>query len=226
VGVRRSTLAVIALVSLTSFALLGSVLANDHGLYVFGAPYLRSPGSLPSVRAWGDIADLVGAPAIVAVLAAALAFGILRRSVARVMVYAGLAAVTFLMSEHVAKPLEHQTIAGHLSFPSGRVTAVCATAVAMWFALRPVLGRRARRVTFFLGAVWVLLMSVAVVGAQWHLPFDALGSVLLSLGVVSTGGAVYESLVPRGAIGPVDADASFLAGEGDTALTSNVRGSG
>jgi hypothetical protein len=223
---RRSTLAVIALVSLSSFALLGSVLANDRGLYRFGAPYLGSPGSLLSIHTWPDIADLVGAPAIVAVLALALAFGILRRSVARVMVYAGLAAVTFLINEHVAKPLDHETIAGHLSFPSGRVTAVCATAVAIWFALRPLLGRWARRVTFFLGAVWVLLMSVAVVGAQWHVPFDALGSVLLSLCVLAAGGAVYESLVPRRAIGPVDADASFLPGEGDAALASNVRGSG
>jgi hypothetical protein len=226
VSVRRSTLAVIALVSLSSFALLGSVLANDYGLYRFGSPFLISSDSLPSIRAWADIADLVGAPAIVAVLAVALAFGILRRSVARVMVYAGLAAVTFLISEHVAKPLDHEMIAGHLSFPSGRVTAVCATAVAVWFALSPLLGRGARRVTFFLGAAWVLLMSVAVVGAQWHFPFDALGSVLLSFGILAAGGAVYESLVSRGAIGPVDADASFLAGEGDAALTSNVRGSG
>ena len=76
VCVRRSTLAVIALVCLSSFALLGSVLANDHGLYRFGSPYLISSGSLPSIRAWADIADLVGAPAIVAVLAVALAFGI------------------------------------------------------------------------------------------------------------------------------------------------------
>jgi membrane-associated phospholipid phosphatase len=221
--VRRSTLVVIALVSLSSFALLGSVLANDRGLYGFDAPFLRS---LLSIRAWADIADLIGAPAIVAVLAVALAFGILRRSVLRVVVYAGLAVVTFLISEHVAKPLDHETIASHLSFPSGRVTAVCATAIAMWFALRPLLGKLARRVTFFLGAAWVLLMSAAVVGAQWHLPFDALGSVLLSLGVVAAGGAIYESTEPRGAIGPVDADAASVPGEANAALTSNVRGSG
>jgi membrane-associated phospholipid phosphatase len=223
VRVRRSTLVVIALVSLSSFALLGSVLANDRGLYGFDVPFLRS---LLSIRAWADIADLIGAPAIVVVLAVALAFGILRRSVLRVVVYAGLAVVTFLISEHVAKPLDHETIASHLSFPSGRVTAVCATAIAMWFALRPLLGKLARRVTFFLGAAWVLLMSAAVVGAQWHLPFDALGSVLLSLGVVAAGGAIYESPEPRGAIGPVDADAASLPGEGNAALTSNVRGSG
>jgi membrane-associated phospholipid phosphatase len=226
VQVKRSTLTTIALVSLSSFALLGAVLANDRGLYGFDAPFLRSPGSLPSFRSWADIADLVGAPAIGVVLAVALAFGILRRSLARVMIYAGLAAVTFLVSEHVAKPLDHETVAGHLSFPSGRVTAVCATAVAMWLALYPLMGKWARGVTLFLGAAWVLLISVAVVGAHWHTPFDALGSVLLSLGILAAGAAVYESLAPHGAIGPVDADASFLAGEGDAALTSNVRGSG
>lgn len=225
VRVKRSTLTTIALVSLMSFALLGSVLANDRGLYGFDAPFLKSP-ALPTIRAWADIADRVGAPAIVAVLAVALAFGILRRSLARVMVYAGLAAVTFLVSEHLAKPLDHETIAGNLSFPSGRVTAVCATSVAMWLALYPLLGKWARGVSLFLGAAWVLLMSLAVVGAHWHTPFDAVGSVFLSLGLITAGAAIYERGVSRRPADTVDEDTVWLTTDDEAAMTSEVGVSG
>jgi hypothetical protein len=202
VSVRRSTLAAIALVSLSSFALLASLLAHDHALYGFEPPLVGSLGSPAPIGSWGVFADRIGPPAIVAVLALAFAFGLLRRSLLRVTVFAGLAAATFLTSEHVAKPIDHETIAGHLSFPSGRVTAVCATAVAMWIALYPQLGRWARRVTFLLGVAWVLLMSLAVVAAHWHTTFDALGSVLLSLGIVALGGAAYGWLVPGESTGP------------------------
>jgi hypothetical protein len=53
--------------------------------------------------------------------------------------------VIFLVSEHVAKPLVHETYNGTLTFPSGNVTAVCATAVAMWLAHYPRRGHMARR---------------------------------------------------------------------------------
>ncbi len=52
----------------------------------------------------------------------------------------------------------------------------CATALAMWLALYPLLGARARIITFVLGVAWTLLMSLAVVGAHWHTPLDAVGS--------------------------------------------------
>jgi membrane-associated phospholipid phosphatase len=223
VGVQRLTFTAIALVSLLSFALLATDLAHGHGLYSFERPLLRSLGSPSSVGAWVDFADLLAFPAIITVLVVAFAFGALRRTLVRVAVYAGFAAVAFLMSELVAKPLVHETHDGHLTFPSGNVTAVCATAVAMWLALRPLLRRWARGVTLLLGAAWVLLMSVAVVGAHWHTPFDALGSVLLSLGIITAGGAFYEPGEPRGPTGTVDLDASWLATE-DDALTSDVRG--
>jgi hypothetical protein len=42
--------------------------------------------------------------------------------------------VVILVSEHVARPLVHETYNGTLSFPSGNVRAVCATAVAIWLA--------------------------------------------------------------------------------------------
>ncbi len=208
---QRRTLTVIALVSLLSFVLLAADLAEGHGVYGFEGPLLRSLGSPASVDTWTNAADLFAAPAVIGVLIMAFAFGVWRRCVGRVAVYAGFAAVVFLVSEHVAKPLVNETYNGNLTFPSGNVTAVCATAVAMWLALYPRLGRRARSVTLLLGAAWVLLISVAVVGGHWHTPFDALGSVLLSLGVIAAGGAVFERVLPRSTTGSDDGDALTLA---------------
>jgi hypothetical protein len=62
----------------------------------------------------------------------------------------------------------------------------------MWLALYPLLWRRARDVALVLGAAWTLLMSVAVVGALWHTPLDDLGSILLSVGIVTGGAAVFD----------------------------------
>ncbi len=62
----------------------------------------------------------------------------------------------------------------------------------MWIALYPVLGKSARSITFAFGPGWTLLMSVAVVGAFWHTPLDDVGSVLLSVGVVTAGAAILE----------------------------------
>jgi hypothetical protein len=204
--VPRSTLTVVALVSLLSFVLLAAGLAHGYGVgHRHGHPHGLGYGLLgfepalipsrrapSSVRDWADYAGLLATPVIITVVATAFAFGVLRRSIERVAVYASFAVVTFLLSEYVAKPLVHETFQGAISFPSGNVTAVCATAVAMWLALYPLLPQPARIVTLVLGAAWVLLMSVAVVGAKWHTPFDALGSVLLSVGIVAGGGAVYE----------------------------------
>jgi len=198
--VQRRTLTVIALLSLLSFVLLAADLAQGHGVYGFEGPLLRSLGSPASVDTWAEAADLFAAPAIIGVLIIAFAFGVWRRCVVRVAVYAGFAAVAFLTSEYVAKPLVHETYNHLLTFPSGNVTAVCATVIAMWLAFYPLFGRWARSVTLLLGAAWVLLISVAVVGAEWHTPFDALGSVLLSLAVIAGGGAVFERVLsPRSA---------------------------
>ena len=43
-----------------------------------------------------------------------------------------------------------------------------------------------------LGAWWTLLMAQAVVGAYWHTPLDTVGSVLLSVGLVTAGGSFFE----------------------------------
>ena len=51
----------------------------------------------------------------------------------------------------------------------------------------PLLGRRARTVTFVLGTAPALLMSLAVIGVDFHTPLDEVGSLLLSVGVVTAG---------------------------------------
>jgi membrane-associated phospholipid phosphatase len=139
-----------------------------------------------------------------------LGVGLARRSFGRVVFYAALAAWALLLSEDGIKPLVQRTYDAELTFPSGNVTAVSATALAMWLALGPVLGRQPRHVTLVLGVEWVLLMSLAVVGAHWHTPLDAIGSVLLSVGVVTAGAAVFES---AGAPGPCEAVGRNLFGE-------------
>ena len=101
------------------------------------------------------------------------------------------------MSEHVAKPLIQRSYYGELTFPSGSVTAVSATALAMWLALYPSLGRGARLVVLVVGAIWTLLTALAVVEALWHTPLDDLGSVLLSDGIVTGGAAVVEHASAR-----------------------------
>ena len=150
------------------------------------------------------VADVLGTAVIGAVVIASLVLGAFRRILLRVGVFAGFAAAAFVISEHIAKPAVGERFFGELSFPSGNVTAVCATAVAMWIALYPVLGQWARSITFAFGVAWTCLMSAAVVGAIWHTPLDCVGSVLLSLGVVTAGAAIYQP--KRAPISPASAD--------------------
>ena len=90
--------------------------------------------------------------------------GALKRVLLRVVAGAAFATMAFEVGEHVMKPLVQERFGGPLSFPSGHVTAVCATALAMWIALYSVLGQSTHVITFAVGAAWTLLMSVAVVG--------------------------------------------------------------
>jgi hypothetical protein len=188
----RSRLTAVALVSLLVTALLS--LGVSRG---FGALRLewRTLQFLPRHRStsWGDLANFLAVPVIGGVLIASLVLGALRRVLLRVLVGAGSAALAFVISEQIMKPLVGQRWNGPLlSFPSGNVTAVCATALAMWIALYPVLGQWTRVITFVFGATWTLLMSIAVVGAFWHTPLDAIGSVLLSVGVVTGVAAILK----------------------------------
>ena len=116
----------------------------------------------------------------------------------RVVVYAAFAGVAVLVNEHTDKPLVERIYDGESTFPSGSVTLAAATALAMWLALYPLLRTRAPfLVTASFGAAWVLLMSLAVVGALWHTPLDVVGSILLSAGIVTAGAAIFEPAASR-----------------------------
>jgi hypothetical protein len=184
---------VISLVSLLGTALLA--LAVSRGFSAFrlerhAAHLLRHHHDIDR---WADLADFLAVPVIAAVLLSSALYGALRRVFARVVVLAGFALVAFVLNEQVMKPLVQQRFHSELSFPSGNVTAVCATALAMWIALYPVLGSTARVLTFLFGAAWTLVMSLAVVGAFWHTPLDVIGSILLSVGVITGGAAALGS---------------------------------
>ena len=198
----RARLGVIALVCLYATAILASAVAHGRLPYGFEDPVVRWLGPPSAIRGWADLAELLAAPTIVAVLVVSFGVGLLKRAFVRVAFYGALAAWALLISEHVIKPLVQRTYYGELTFPSGNVTAVSATALAMWLALGPLLGRLPRYVALVLGGEWILLMSLAVVGARWHTPLDAIGSVLLSVGVVTAGAAVFE---PAGIPGPCEA---------------------
>ena len=187
--VLRSRLTAVSLVSLLATALLSLAVSRGHDGYHLESGALHLIGRSSSVESWAELADFLAVPVIAVVLIVSLLYGAERRVLPRVVVMAGFAAAAELINERIVKPVVQERIHGTLSFPSGHVTAVCATAVAMWIALYPVLGR-ARSITFLLGAAWTLLMSVAVVGAFWHTPIDAIGSIPLSVGIVTAGAAM------------------------------------
>ena len=185
-------LAITSLISLVAFAALALAVAHGTGPYGFENRAIDWLGQPSAVRTWSNVAKLLGTPAVVVVLVVCSAFGLGRQAFLRIALYAGLAVGAILISEHIAKPLVQRTYASELTFPSGSVTAASATAVAMWLALFPLLEKRARIGSLILGLAWILLMSSAVVGGLWHTPLDAVGSVLLSVGIVSAGGAIIE----------------------------------
>jgi hypothetical protein len=183
-------MAVISLVSLLATALLGLAVSRGYGEYGLERDALLLISRPSNLDRWTQLADALAVPVMTAVFIASLVYGARRHVLPRVVVLALFAVVAELVSEKIAKPEVQERIHGALSFPSGNVTAVCATAVAMWLALYPVLGKRARLTTFWLGVTWTFLMSVAVVGAFWHTPIDVVGSILLSVGSVTAGAAI------------------------------------
>ena len=188
----------ISLGSLLATALLGFAVSRGFNAFRLEWRALQLLGHHRNIDHWGNLANLLAVRVIAAVFIASAVYGALRGVVARVAVMAGFAVVAFVLNEEIMKPVVQQRLQGELSFPSGSVTAVCATALAMWIALYPALGRPARAVTFVLGAAWTFLMSVAVVGAFWHTPLDVIGSILLSVGVVTGGATVFRSRSARG----------------------------
>jgi membrane-associated phospholipid phosphatase len=201
--VSRFRLTIIALVSLLTTALLGLAVSRGYGAYGLEWRAMRLLGHASNIARWADLADLLAAPVIVSLVVVSLIVGAKHRIPLRVAAFAGFAGAALLINEHVVKPAVQERLLGGLSFPSGHVTAVCATALAMWIALYPVLGRWARVSTFVLGAAWTLLMSIAVVGAFWHTPLDDVGSIFLSVGVVTGGAAILGPLSTRRPAVPV-----------------------
>ncbi len=193
-------LAIASVVCLTATAFLALVVAHGTGPYGFEDPAIHWSESLSSVRTWSDIADLLGTPTLVVVFAVCLGIGQAKGAVLRVVLYALLAVATIVISDHIVKQLVDRTYYSELTFPSGHVTAASATAFAMWLGLYPLLGKWARNAVLILGAGWVLLTTVAVVGGVWHTPLDAVGAALLSVGVVAAGAAVLESRGVRDAV--------------------------
>jgi hypothetical protein len=188
---------VTALLSLGAFTLLALAVAHGQGPYGFEDPVFSWLGSPGTTGAWAHLAQVLAVPGIVVALAISVAVGAARRGLLRVAVYGAFAATALLMSEHVAKPLIQRSYIGELTFPSGNVTAVSATALAAWLALYPLLGVRARHLVLVAGSIWTILMALAVVGALWHTPLDDLGSILLSTGIVTGGAAAFEHVAHR-----------------------------
>jgi hypothetical protein len=195
--VPSATLKATAIVCLASAALLALAVAHSRAPYSFESPVIDWLGPPSAVGSWSFLAELLAAPAIGAALVVSVAVGYVRGGLVRVVVYTGFAGAALLVSEHVAKPLVQRSYYGELTFPSGNVTAVSAIALALWLALGPRLGKVARRTMLGVGVAWVLCMSLAMVGALWHTPLDDVESILLSVGIVTGGGAVFESVATR-----------------------------
>jgi membrane-associated phospholipid phosphatase len=191
------TFSVIAVTCLCSFAALALAVAHGNGPYGFEDRAFTWLGAPSTTGTWASLSELLAGPAIGIALLIAVGLGTARRGLPRVVVYAAIAGTAFLVSEHVAKPLVQRSYYGELTFPSGSVTAVSATTLAMWLALYPLLGNRARVVQAMISVAWTLLTALAVVGALWHTPLDDLGSILLSIGIVTGGAAIFEPMANR-----------------------------
>jgi membrane-associated phospholipid phosphatase len=190
-----------AVACLCTFVLLSLVVADGRG--PFEDPVFSWLGAPAAAASWAVLSERLTTPLIGVVLVLSVALGVARQALLRVAIYAAFAVLVFLVSEHVAKPLIHRSYYGELTFPSGSVTAVSATAFGAWLAVSPSLGKRVRVATFVIAVAWILLVATAVVGALWHTPLDDLGSILLSIGIVAGGGAVFERATAR----PTDAGA-------------------
>ena len=88
--------------------------------------------------------------------------------------------VAIVLVEWFLKPVIARRYAQVLSFPSGTTSVV--TAMATGWALA--VPRRIRLVVVIVGAFIVGLESISVIALQWHFPTDALGGVILGVGVV------------------------------------------
>ncbi len=172
--------------------MLAGAVAHTQGPDGFEVPVFSWLGAPSNDAAWAKVAELLATPVIAVVLVACAALCLVGRVFLRFAIFLAFGAGTLLANEYVFKPLVQRSYVGEPSFPSGNVTAVAATVLVVWLALFPILGRRARGALLLVGAAWVMVMAVAMVGAEWHTPLDDLGSLLLSIGIVAGGAAMYE----------------------------------
>ena len=106
-----------------------------------------------------------------------------------------LAAIVIV--EWFLKPVIARRYAQVLSFPSGTTSVV--TAMATGWALA--VPRRIRPFVVILGAFIVGLECISVIALQWHFPTDALGGVMLGVGVVLLiDGSLHLVFRPRSAV--------------------------
>ena len=187
---------------LVAVALLGGAAvavrprANAFDRLVFTA-IRPAPGSVPLTR----VTDLAS-PAVL--VAAAVVAGLValtrdrRRAVGCIL---GPAAVAVLV-ELVLKPVVGRHYQGVLSYPSGNVADTAAVCAA-WTLATP---RWLRPVAAIAGSAITVAMAVAVIGLRWHYPSDALGGVLVGVGVVlGLDGALHlgrAPVVPSGGRAP------------------------
>ena len=135
--VTRAKLWIVAVASLLAMALLSLAVSRGDSALMLDRNAIHLLGRPPDVALWKGVADYFAAPVIAVVLIASLIVGAFHRILLRVGVFAGFAAAAFVVSELIVKPAVGERFFGQLSFPSGNVTAVCATSVAMWIALLP-----------------------------------------------------------------------------------------
>jgi membrane-associated phospholipid phosphatase len=145
----------------------------DRSVFSLLAP---QPSSVP----WQVVAN-VGNPIVVAAVACAGALAVWLRRHDGPGAFACLfgAALAGVLTEYVLKPLVDSQISSGYQYPSGHTTGiavVCAVAVLVQPAWRRVLGA--------LGAVLLILGSLAVVVLRWHTPSAALAGVLVGIGAV------------------------------------------
>jgi len=111
------------------------------------------------------------------ILAALVVVGRDRLRALACLVGPGLSVV---LVEWLLKPVIARRYAEVLTFPSGTTTVVASVATA-WVLAVP---RRFRPVAVVVGTFLVGLECIAVVALQWHFPTDALGGVVVGVGVV------------------------------------------
>ena len=93
-----SKLAVISVTCLCAFMALALAVAHGNGPYGFEDPVFRWLGAPSMTSAWANFSEVLPGPTIGAALVISVTLGIARWNLLRVVVYAAMAAMAFLIS--------------------------------------------------------------------------------------------------------------------------------